>query len=55
MSDLNIFSLNKFRKIKSNYYNNKNEYLKNNRKYGINYIINPQFKKFDQTYFHKGN
>jgi hypothetical protein len=51
----NIFSLNKFRKIKSNYYNNKNECLKNNRKYGINYITNPQFKSFDQTYFHAGD
>ena len=55
MSDLNIFSLNKFRKIKLNYYNNKNECLKNNRKYGENYITNPQFKTFDQTYFHAGD
>ena len=52
---LNIFSLNKFRKIKYNYYNDKNECLKNNRKYGINYITNPQFKSFDQTYFHAGD
>lgn len=51
----NIFSLNKYRKIKSNYYNNKNECLKNNRKYGVNYITNPQFKSFDQTYFHAGD
>jgi hypothetical protein len=55
MNNSNIFSLNKFRKIKYNYYDNKNECLKNSKKYGSNYITNPQFKTFDQTYFHAGD
>ena len=54
-NELNIFSLNKFRKIKSNSYNNKESCLKNSGKYGANFITNPRFKTFDQTYFHAGD
>ncbi len=54
-NELNIFSLNKFRKIKSNSYNNKEACLKNSGKYGANFITNPRFKTFDQTYFHAGD
>jgi len=55
MNNLNIFNTNKFRKIKKNYYNNKDECLKNSKKYGKNFITNPKFNTFDQTYFHAGD
>lgn len=55
MNNLNIFNTNKFRKIKKNYYNDKDNCLKNAKKYGKNYITNPKFNTFDQTYFHAGD
>ena len=55
MNNLNIFNTNKFRKIKKNYYNDKDDCLKNAKKYGKNYITNPKFNTFDQTYFHAGD
>ena len=51
----NIFSLNKFRKIKDNSYNSKNECLKYSEKYGKEFQTNPRFNKFDQTYFNAGD
>ena len=51
----NIFSLNKFRKIKNNSYNSKNECLKYSEKYGKEFQTNPRFNKFDQTYFNAGD
>jgi hypothetical protein len=48
-----IFSLNKFRKTKENYYDNKTECDKRKKKYGI--ISNPRFKLFGQVYFHAGD
>ena len=55
MNNLNIFNTNKFRKIKKNYYNDKDDCLKNAKKYGKNFITNPKFNTFDQTYFHAGD
>ena len=55
MNNLNILNTNKFRKIKKNYYNDKDDCLKNAKKYGKNYITNPKFNTFDQTYFHAGD
>ena len=54
-NDSKIFSLNKFRKIKDNSFDNKNTCLKYSEKYGKNYITNPRFNKFDQTYFTAGD
>jgi hypothetical protein len=58
-SNLNIFSLNKFRKIKDDYYNSKDKCLEKAKlwgpKYGNQFITNPRFKSFDQTYFHAGD
>ncbi len=48
----NIFSLNKFRKIKENYYDSKENCLK---KTDIYIQSNPRFKKFDQIYFYAGD
>jgi len=53
MNNTENFSLNKFRKTKENYYNNKTECEKRKKKYGI--ISNPRFKLFDQIYFHAGD
>ena len=55
MNDNKMFSLNKFRKIKSNSYNSSEECLKNSYKYGKEFQTNPSFNKFDQTYFHSGD
>tara|TARA_B100001175_G_C19505224_1_gene640454 strand:- start:309 stop:2726 length:2418 start_codon:yes stop_codon:yes gene_type:complete len=52
MNDSNLFNLNKFRKIKNNSYNSKNNCLKNSHKY---YQTNPKFKKFDQQYYTAGD
>ena len=54
-NEYKIFNLNKFRKIKYNSYDDKLECLKDSRKYGNQYITNPRFHKFDQTYFHAGD
>ena len=47
-----IFSLNKFRKIKENNYNKKENCEKDGRKWAQ---TNPRFKSFDQLYFHAGD
>jgi len=56
MTDLNniskIFSLDKFRKIKENNYDRKENCEKNSRKWST---TNPRFKSFDQLYFHAGD
>jgi hypothetical protein len=52
MEDFKIFSLNKFRKIKNNYYEDKNECLKHSKEWKQ---TNPRFKTFDQTHFHAGD
>jgi len=49
-----IFSLNKFRKIKNNSYDSKEECLKHQWKYGA-LPTNPRFKLFDQVYFYAGD
>ena len=54
-NEYKIFSLNKFRKIKSNYYNSKDECIKYSGKYGKDYQTNPKFEKFDQTYYYAGD
>ena len=54
-NEYKIFNLNKFRKIKNNSYTDKSECLKYSKKYGDQYITNPRFKKFDQTYFYAGD
>ena len=58
-NNLKQFSLDKFRKIKDDYYNSKEECLKKAKlwgpKYGNQFITNPRFKSFDQTYFHAGD
>jgi len=48
----NIFSINKFRKIKKNAYNTQDECMSYSKKY---YQTNPKFKTFDQTIFHAGD
>jgi len=53
--NINIFSLNKFRKIKDNYYTSKEECEKYIKKYGEKYQTNPRFKLFDQLYFTAGD
>lgn len=53
-SEYNIFSLNKFRKIKENSYNNENTCKKHILKWGT-HISNPRFELFDQVYFHAGD
>ena len=55
MDDNKMFSLNKFRKIKSNSYHSSEECLKNSYKYGKEFQTNPRFNKFDQTYFYSGD
>jgi hypothetical protein len=55
MNDNSIFSLNKFRKIKSDDYNNKDDYMKNFKLRREKYISNPRFKGFDQIYYSAGN
>ena len=53
MNNVNkIFSLNKFRKIKENNYNKKENCNKDCRKWSQ---TNPRFKSFDQLYFHAGD
>tara|TARA_A100001015_G_C14743538_1_gene614679 strand:- start:39 stop:293 length:255 start_codon:yes stop_codon:yes gene_type:complete len=52
MDDSNLFNLNKFRKIKNNYYNSKNNCLKESYKY---FQTNPKFKKFNQKYYTAGD
>ena len=47
-----IFSLDKFRKIKENNYNKKENCEKDGRKWAQ---TNPRFKSFDQLYFHAGD
>ena len=47
-----IFSLDKFRKIKENNYNKKEDCNKDCRKWSQ---TNPRFKSFDQLYFHAGD
>lgn len=58
-NNLKKFSLNKYRKIKENFYSSKEECLKKSElwgnKYGNKYITNPRFKGYDQTYFHAGD
>lgn len=54
-NEFKIFKLNKFRKIKNDSYNDKEECLKHSYKYGKEYQTNPKFKKFDQTYYHAGD
>jgi hypothetical protein len=58
-NNIKKFSLNKFRKIKDNFYSSKEECLKKaslwGSKYGDKYITNPRFKGYDQTYFHAGD
>lgn len=53
-SEYNIFSLNKFRKIKENSYNTENNCKKHILKWGT-HISNPRFDLFDQVYFHAGD
>lgn len=48
-----IFSLNKFRKIKKNYYDTKEDCEKHSKQWGLQ--SNPRFKKFDQIHFHAGD
>lgn len=55
MNDNSIFSLNKFRKIKSDNYNNKDDCMKNSKLWGEKYISNPRFKGFDQIYYTAGD
>lgn len=45
----NLFSTDKFRIIKKNYYNNKEECKKNSRKW---FQTNPRYSLFNQTVFH---
>ena len=52
-NNIKMFLLNKFRKTKENFYNDKTECDKRKKKYGI--ISNPRFKLFDQVYFHAGD
>jgi len=52
-NNLNVFSLNKFRKPSANYYNSKDECIKHKTKYGV--LSNPRFPLFDQNYFHAGD
>ena len=53
MNNVNkIFSLDKFRKIKENNYNKKENCNKDCRKWSQ---TNPRFKSFDQLYFHAGD
>lgn len=52
--DNNIFSLNKFRKVKENYYNTKNNCMKHGKS-NWGKISNPRFKLFDQIYFTAGD
>jgi len=53
MNNVNkIFSLDKFRKIKENNYNKKENCEKDGRKWSQ---TNPRFKSFDQLYFHAGD
>ena len=47
-----IFSLDKFRKIKENNYNKKENCEKDGRKW---FQTNPRFKSFNQLYFHAGD
>lgn len=54
-NNYSIFSLNKFRKIKENAYNDKNICLKHTKKWGSEYQTNPRFKGFDHVYFHAGD
>jgi hypothetical protein len=49
----NIFSLNKFRKNKKNYYNAQNECKLHTKNWGK--PTNPRFKLFDQKYFTAGD
>lgn len=55
MNDYKIFSLNKFRKIKNNFYTDKDQCLKYKEKYGKEYQTNPKFQKFDQMYYYAGD
>lgn len=50
----NIFSLNKFRHVKDNYYDTKNECEKHGRT-NWGKVTNPRFKLFDQIYFTAGD
>ena len=50
-----LFGLNKFRKIKKNHYNSKDECQKNVYKWGSEFQTNPRFKSFDHLYFHAGD
>ena len=58
-NNLKKFSLNKFRKIKQNFYSSKEDCLKKSglwgTKHGNIYITNPRFKGYDQIYFHAGD
>ena len=49
------FTLDKYRKVKENYYNNKNECLKHKDNWKLHLVTNPRFKLFDQIYFHAGD
>jgi hypothetical protein len=52
-----LFSLNKFRSVKENSYNNKNNCLKHKSGWIQKkpHITNPKFDKFDQSYYHAGD
>ena len=52
-NNFKIFSLNKFRKTKVNYYNSKEECDKHTKDWGKQ--TNPRFKTFDQLHFHAGD
>ena len=52
-NNFKIFSLNKFRKTKVNYYNSKEECDKHSKDWGKQ--TNPRFKTFDQLHFHAGD
>ena len=52
MNNNKLFDLDKFRKIKNNYYNNKDSCNKYSRKWGKEYITNPKFNTMP-IYNHK--
>ena len=55
MNNTPLFNLNKFRKIKNNSYNHKENCLKNSKKWGKDYITNPKFALFDHKFFTCGD
>jgi len=55
MNNNKLFHLNKFRKIKNNSYQKKENCEKNSGKWGMNYITNPKFKTFDHKNYTAGD